>query len=52
MHFSTHLSDLALKYLQAKYERQAPRDQECVKGFIPGMVVALTYKRAQERRHA
>ena len=48
MHFSTHLSDLALKYLQAKYERQAPRDQECV----PGMVVALTYKRAQERRHA
>jgi hypothetical protein len=36
---------LRMKRLQAKLEREAPRDQECVTGAL----VALTMKRAQER---
>ena len=39
---------LRMKRLQAKLEREAPRDQECVAGAL----VALTIKRAQERRQA
>lgn len=45
------MTSMAIKLLQSRLERRAPRDQECV----PGMVVALTVKRAgeraQERRH-
>lgn len=37
---------LRMKRLQAKLEREAPKDQECVAGAL----VALTIKRAQERR--
>ena len=39
------MSDLRLKRLEAKLERPAPADQECV----PGAVVALTITRASER---